>query len=178
MNGSKLYVCTIKRDIKNCWKNRTVRKDFRNIKKRKDNNNTLIQNQQPKIYKVNTSTNNRRLLIEPSFSSKTLFMLKILSRIPDRDVYKITKSPPEQHSNSKLKTKERREEIKPLNEYEKAIIVFDDVLWSSSSRYIDHFLISGKHNMSEIYIYCNPISIYQKEMLQTIIATSFHLTKL
>ena len=53
-------------------------------------------------------------------------MLKVLSRIPNRDVYTITKSPPEQYSISKIEIKEIGEESKPLNEYEKAIILFNN----------------------------------------------------
>ena len=68
-------------------------------------------------------------------------MLKILSRISDRDIYIITKSPPEQYSNSKIKIKEINDEIKPLNEYENGIIVFDDILGSSNSRFLTNFLL-------------------------------------
>ena len=50
-------------------------------------------------------------------------MLKIFSRLPDRDIYKITKSPTEQYSISKIETKESGEEISPADEYEKALIV-------------------------------------------------------
>ena len=57
-------------------------------------------------------------------------MLKFLSRIPDRDIYLITKSTPEQYSNSKFKIRETSDEIKQLSEYESAIIVFDDILGS------------------------------------------------
>ena len=78
-------------------------------------------------------------------------MLKILSRISDRDIYIITKSPPEQYTNSKNKTKEISDEIKPLNEYEIGITVFDDILGSSNSRFIDQFFIRGRHNLSDIY---------------------------
>ena len=49
--------------------------------------------------------NNRTLLVGPSFSGKTYLMLKTLSRMPDRDFYIITKSPPEQYTNSKIKTR-------------------------------------------------------------------------
>ena len=71
-------------------------------------------------------------------------MLRIFSRIqPDRDIYIITKSPPEQYSKSKIKIEEKKEEIKPLNENENAIIVFDDDLGKSKSRYIDQFFIRG-----------------------------------
>ena len=127
----KFSVCNIKLDISNCKKDRTVCKDCYNKKKRK---NILIRNeidtshQQPKIENGNNNKNNRTLLVGPSFLGKTYFMLKILSQIPDRDVYIITKSPPEQYSNSKIKNKEISNEIKPLNEYENGIIVFDDIL--------------------------------------------------
>ena len=76
-------------------------------------------------------------------------MLKTLSRIPDRDIYIITKSPPEQYTSSKIK--EIGDEIKPLNEYENGIIVFDDILGSSNSRVIDQFFIRGRHKNLDIY---------------------------
>ena len=66
-------------------------------------------------------------------------MLKILSRIPYRDIYIISKSPPEQYTNSKIKIKEISDEIKPLNKYENGIIVFDKILGSSNSRFIIQF---------------------------------------
>ena len=78
-------------------------------------------------------------------------MLKILSRMIDRDIYIITKSPPEQYTNSKIKIKEITDEIKPLNEYENGVIVFDDILGSSNSRFIDQFFIRGRHNDLDIY---------------------------
>ena len=71
--------------------------------------------------------------------------------MPNRDIHTITKSPPEQYSNSKIKVKEIGKEIKPLNEYENAIIVFDDILGSSNSRYKDQFFIRGRHNNLDIY---------------------------
>ena len=64
-------------------------------------------------------------------------MLKTLSQIRDRDIYILTKSPPEQYSNAKIKIKEISDEIKPLNEYENAIIVFKDILGSLNSRLVD-----------------------------------------
>ena len=144
-------VCNIKLDI-NIYKNdRTVCSDCYNKKKRKNN---LVQNEitishQPKI--ENDNNNNRTILVGPSFSGKTYLMLQILSRISDRDIYIITKSPPEQYSNSKIKIKEISDEIKPLNEYENGIIVFDDILGSSNSRFTDQFFIRGRHNNLDIY---------------------------
>ena len=142
-NGS---LCNIKLDVNNYKKDGNVCKDCYNKKKRKIN---LIQ--QPKIENVNDIYNNRTLLVGLSFSGKTYLMLKILSRISDRDINIITKSPPEQYTNSKIKIKEISDEIKSLNEYENGIIVFDDILASSNSRFIDQFFIRGRHNNLDIY---------------------------
>ena len=90
-------------------------------------------------------------MVGQSFSGKTYLILKILSRIPDRDFYIITKSPSEQYTNSKTKNKEMNDEIKPLNEYKNGIINFDDILGSSNSRFLDQFFIRGRQN--NLYIY-------------------------
>ena len=147
-------VCNIKLDITNYKKDRIVCRDCYNKKKRKNNlvrNQITISHQQPIIENGNNNNNNRTLLVGPSFSRKTYLMLKILSRMIDRDNYIITKSPPEQYTNSKIKIKEINDEIKPLNEYENGIIVFDDILGSSTSRFIDQFFIRGRHNNLDIY---------------------------
>ena len=144
-------VCNIKLDIKNYRKDRTVCRDCYSKKKRKNN---LVQNEITVSHQqsiIENGNNNRTLLVGPSFSSKTYLMLKILSRIPNRDVYIITKSSPEQYTNSKISIKETSDEIKPLNEYENGIIVFDDFLGSSNSRFIDQFFIRGRHNNLDIY---------------------------
>ena len=112
----------------------------------------------------NLKKNNRTLLVGPSFSGKIYLMSKTLSRISDRDIYIITKSPPELYTNSTIKIKEISDEIKPLNEYENRIIVFDDSLGSSNSRFIDQFLIRGRHNNFDIFIYHNRFLIYQNEL--------------
>ena len=142
-------VCNIILDINNYKKDRTVCKDCYNKKKRK--NKTNISHQQQPIIENGNNNNNRTLLVGPSFSGITYLMLKILSRISDRDIYIITESPPEQYSNSKIKVKEISDEIKSLNEYENDIIVFDDILGSSKSRFIDQFFIRGRHNNLDIY---------------------------
>ena len=145
----------MKLDINNYKKDRTVCRDCYNKKKRKININTLPPNKI--IENVNTpqqskvENNNRTLLVGTSFSGKTYLMLKILPRITDRDIYVITKSSSEQYTNSKIKIKEISNEIKPLNEYENGIIVFDDVLGSSNSRDIDQSFIRGRHNNLDIY---------------------------
>ena len=145
--------CNIKLDINNYKKDRTVCRECYNKEKRKNNlvRNEITISHQPKIENHNNNNNNRTLLVGPSFSGKTYLMLKILSRISDRDFYIFTKSPPEQYTNSKIKIKEISDEIRPLNEYENGIIVFDDILGSSNSRFIDQFFIRGRHNNLDIY---------------------------
>ena len=77
---------------------------------------------------------------------ETHLMLKLFSRPSDRDIYLITNSPPEQYSNSKIKLKEIREEIKPLSNYENAITVFDDILRTSNGKNRDQFFMGGRDN--------------------------------
>ena len=142
-------VCNIKLEIDNYKKDRTTCRDCYNKKKRK--NKITISHQQPIIENGNNN-NNRTLLVGASFSGKTYLMLKNLSRMIDRDIYIITKSPPEQYTNSKIKIKEINDEIKPLNEYEIGIIVFDDIPGSSISRFVDQLFIRGRHNNLDIYL--------------------------
>ena len=119
---------------------------------REQNHNESKSNVSAKtnIDNVNTNNNNRTLLVGPSFSGKTYLMLQILSRISDRDIYIITESP-EHFSNFKIKVKEISDEIKPLNEYENCVIVFDDFSGSTNSNYIDQYFIRGRHNHLDKY---------------------------
>ena len=110
-------VCNIKLDKNNYKKDRTVFKDCYDKKKRKNNlvqNEITISHQQPKVENGNINNNNRTLLVGLSFSGEPYLMLKILSRRLDRDIYIITKSHPEQYTNSKFKIKEISDEIRPL----------------------------------------------------------------
>ena len=70
---------------------------------------------------------------------------------PDREIYIINKSPPEQYSKCKFKIKEFNDEIKHLNEYKNVIIVLDDNLSSSNSRDVDQFFIRGRLNNLDIF---------------------------
>ena len=80
--------CNIKLDINNYKKDRTICKECYNKKKRKNNINTLPPNKinTPQQPKIENNNNNRTFLVGPSFSGKTYLMLKILSRISDRDI--------------------------------------------------------------------------------------------
>ena len=75
-------------------------------------------------------------------------MLKLFSRIPDRDNYIITKSTPEQYSSPKIKINEISIKIKSLCEYKNATVVFDDILRSSVCKYNDQF-----HNYNNLDIF-------------------------
>ena len=79
-------------------------------------------------------------------------MLNLLSRIRDQNFNKITKSPPEQYSISKIKIKKYGEELKTLNQYKYAIIVFDDFLGSSNSRDTDQFFFRSRQNNLDIHL--------------------------
>ena len=105
----------MKLDLNNYLKDRAVCKNC-SLKRKKNNNNTLIQNQQPKIDKISTKKINGTFLVGTSFSGKTYFLLRILSGLPDRDTYSTTKTTPEQYLTSQVKSKEIGEEVKHLNE--------------------------------------------------------------
>ena len=80
-------------DEVNYLKDRAVCRNYFK-KSKKNNSNTLIQKQHSK--NDNGSINNRTHLVGHSLSGKTYLTLKILSRIPDRKIFKITKSAREQ----------------------------------------------------------------------------------
>ena len=96
----------------NCVKDRTVCKNCYNRKGRK---NKEIQSLVDMLFQ-----NKRTLNVGPSSSGKIHIMPKYLSRIPNRGIYVITKSPPEHYSNSLSKINKIGEEVESLNEYENA----------------------------------------------------------
>ena len=117
---------------------------------REHNHNESNSNVSEKTNIDNVNNNNRTLLVGPPFSGKTYLMFQNLSRISDRDIYIITKSPLEQYSNCKTKIKEKGDEIKPLNEYKNCVIVFDDIWGSTNRNYIDQYYFRGRHNNLDI----------------------------
>ena len=77
--NEKYSLCNIKRDKDNYKKDKTVCKNCYNKKKRKNNDNTLIKNQQPKIDNVNKNSNNQSIrLVVPCCLVEMYIMLKIL----------------------------------------------------------------------------------------------------
>ena len=93
-------------------------------------------------------------------------MLKILSRIPNRDFFIITKSAPEKYSSSKIKIKKISDEIKPVSEYENAIVVFDDFLGSSNSRLVDQYFTRVWHNDLDIYYLSQSYFVFLKRSIR------------
>ena len=92
--------CNKKVDQYNYEKIRTICRDCYNKEKRN------YKQSSEKLSVYDNHINNRTLLVGPSFPGKTYLMFKFLSRMPNRDIYRVTKSPPEWYSNSKTKIKE------------------------------------------------------------------------
>ena len=106
-------------------------------------------------------------------------MLNFLSRLPpQRNMYIIPKSPPEQYSNSKVKKKEISDELKAPIEYENAVIVFDNVLGSSNIEYKEKFFIRGKHTNVDIYYLSQSYFVLPKKLYGVIVTKSLCLLKL
>ena len=144
--------CNIKLDTNNYSKDRTICKSFYNINRRKNNENTLIKNQQPKNQTVNNiNNNNSRSLIKGfSICGKTYLLIFVLLQ-KQEPIFRITKSL-NQNPNIKAQT---FDEIQPLANYEKnSIIVFDDLLLSKQASIFDLFLTRGRHQNFDInYIF-------------------------
>ena len=89
------------RNFKKLWCGKFFTKKWLNTHlEQKYHQNESISNVTEKPEIDNVNNNNRTILVGPSFSGKTYPMLKILSRLSSRDVYKFTKPSPEQYSNS------------------------------------------------------------------------------
>ena len=69
------------------------------------------------------------------------------------------------------------EEIRPLNEHENAIIVVDDILGSTNSRYIGQFFIRGRHSKLESYCLSQSYFDLPKEQYELIVIKKFCLIK-
>ena len=119
-------------DENNYLKHRTICKKCHNENRRKNNYNTITENeivttpQQPKINNnnnnVSTYENHAYVVIGPRNVGKTYYMLKILEKMGNRrPIHTITRSP-NQYSNYKTST-----EIKPINKYKGSIVIFDDM---------------------------------------------------
>ena len=121
--------------------------------KNKEDMQTLVvseANCQPRWHGL-LPENNRKVLLGPSFSGETPLLLKVLSRISDRNVLKFTRSPLEQYFNSKIKINEIGEEIESVNQWANATEVFDGFKGSSKCKFINWFFIKGRHQILNVY---------------------------
>ena len=112
------------------------------MKRRKNNNNTLIKNHQPKNDKVN----NRNLIIIFSFSGKTYLMSHILHQ--KQDPFLIITNSENQYPTIKAQTSS---EIKTQKNFENSTVVFDEMLLSKQESNIDLFFTRRRHINSDIY---------------------------
>ena len=142
--------CNIKIDENKYLKHRTICKKCHNENRRKNNNNTITENEQPKIDKINnnvsTFENHACVVIGPRNVGKTYYILEILEKIGNkRPIHIITRSP-NQYPNYKT-----NKEIKPINKYKGSIVIFDDMLGAKNSSQIDEFFTRGRHEDLDVY---------------------------
>ena len=143
--------CNIKIDENNYLKYRTVCKKCHNENRRKNNINTITENeidtkpQQPKTNKINnnnvsTIENHACVVIGPRNIGKTYYMLKVLEKIGEkRPIHIVTRSP-NQYPNYKTSN-----EIKPINKYKGSVVIFHAMLGAKNSSQLDEFFTRGRH---------------------------------
>ena len=149
--------CNIKIDENNYLKHRTFCKQCHNENRRKNNSNTITENeiattpQQPKIDKINnnkvsTYENRANVVIGPRNVGKTYYMLKVLEKTGNKRPIHIIIRSPNQYPSYKTNT-----EIKPINKYKGSVVIFDDMLGAKNSSQIDEFFARGRHEDLDVY---------------------------
>ena len=144
-------------DENNYLKHRTICKKCHNENRRKNNNNTITENeidttpQQPKIDKIinnNVSKfeNRANVIIGPRNVGKTYYMLRVLEKIGNKRHIRIITRSPNQYPNYKTNN-----EIKPINKYKGAVVIFDDMLGTRNSSQIDEFFTIGRREYLDVY---------------------------
>ena len=138
--------CNIEIDENDYLKDRTVCKNCYNKNRSKNNNNALIENEQPKINNnnannpnVSTYENHAYVVVGPRNVGKTHYMLKKLQKIGNKiPLHIITRSPshyPNYKTNNEIKT----------NKYKGSGVILDDKLGARNSSQIDEFFTRGRH---------------------------------
>ena len=140
-------------DENNYLKDRTVCKSCYNTNRRKNNSNTLFQNQQPKIKNVlninpsvSTYENHAYVVIGPGNVGKTYYMLKELEKVGNKRSIKIITRSPNEYPNYKTNT-----DIKPVNKYEGSNAIIDDMLGARNSSQISEFFTRRRHEDLDVY---------------------------
>ena len=161
--------CNLEITENNYLEDRTVCKSCYNKNRRKNNNNTTIQNQQPKIDKnkdnnpnVSTYQNHVYVVFDPRNVGKTYYMLKIFEKKGiKRPIHIITRSP-KQNPNYKTSN-----EIKPINKYKGSVVMFDDMLCSQNSSQINVFYTMRRHEDLEVYYISRSYFALRDKVLET-----------
>ena len=141
-------------DENNYLKHRTICKKCHNENRRKNNNNTITENeidttpQQPKIDKIinNNVSKFENVIIGPRKVGKTYYMLKVLEKTGNKRPINIITRSPNQYPNYKTSN-----EIKPMNKYKGSVVIFDDMLGAKNSSQIDEFFTRGRHEDLDVY---------------------------
>ena len=147
--------CNKEKHEKNYLKDRTVCKNCYNKNRRKNNNKTLIRNQQSKIDKINynndnvsTYGNHACVVIGRRNVGKTYYVLKMLEKRGNKKLIYIITRTPIQYPNYKTKN-----ENKPINKYKSSVVLFDDMLGARNSSQIDEFYRRGRdENLNVFYV--------------------------
>ena len=138
-------------------KHRTICKKCHNENRRKNNRNTITENenvtkpQQPKNDKVNnnnvsTYENHTYVIIGPRNVGKTYYMIEVVEKIgKNRPIHIITRSP-NQYPNYKTST-----ENKPINKYKGSIVIFGQRLGARNCSQIDELFTRGRHKYLDVY---------------------------
>ena len=143
-------------DENNYLEDRTVCQSCCNKNRRKNSKNTTIQNQQPKIEKINnnndnnpnvsTYENNAYVAIGPRNVGKTYYMLKIVEKIGSKRPIHIKVRSPNQYANYKTS-----DEIKRIYNWKGSVVIFDDMLGGRNSSQIVNFFKRGRHEDLDVY---------------------------
>ena len=144
--NEKSTACNKKFSKAKLKKERTICKNCYNKKKRKNNNNTFIQNHKKNINNVNTNKNNRTVIIGFSNCGKNYLMNYILFHLRE-PIFMITKSL-SQYPNIKAQTSDENQTIEI---YGNNTVVFDDMLLTKQKSSFDLFFTRGRHQNIDIY---------------------------
>ena len=160
-------ICKIKINENFYMKDWTVCKSCYNKNRRKNNNNTIIQNQQPKTDKINTKItvptyeNHAYVVIGRRNLGKTFYMLKVPEKIGNKRPVHIISRSPNQYPNYKTNN-----EIKPINKYKGSVVVFDNMLGARNSSQLDEFFTRGRHEDLGDFTLVRAILLYRDKVLE------------
>ena len=142
--------CNIESDENNYLKDRTVCKSCYIKSRKKNKKNTLIQNQQPEIDKINNNNyknpnvskfeNHAYVAFGQRIVGKTFYMLKVLETIGNKRPIKIINRSPNQYPNYKTSN-----ENKPIKKYKESVEIFNNMMGARNSSQKDEIFTTGRH---------------------------------